>query len=170
MPKRSLPAQNSINNLGIYAIHQSSGPSETAAVDLPTPVDAQEVEYVGEMPDEEIWEEDAVMELAAEGMGDDEEERAKGGALWMMLAKGLADWEARKKAEKAESSKPNRPTFYAKNSAKTLEQNVVASLDSVPLLQIKGEFLSLCSVLSTYFLSTDMRIGLFASWMLTAKV
>ena len=40
----------------------------------------------------------------------------------MMLARGLADWEQRKKAAKAASSHPNRPTFYSKNSAKSLER------------------------------------------------
>jgi hypothetical protein len=121
LPKRSHVARNSINNLLFHQLQPSFGQSETAEVDLPSPGDDETPEYVGEMPKEEIWEEAEVMELAAEGLGVDEEERAKG-AVWMMLARGLADWEERKKAEKAESSHPNRPTFYSKNSAKTLEK------------------------------------------------
>jgi hypothetical protein len=120
MPKRSCSACSSIQNLGIHAIQQSSGTSETAEVELPAFINAEEVEYVGYMPQDEIWEDAEVLELAGDDLKDDEENRAKGGAAWMMLAKGLADWEAKKKA-----------------NINQMEQNVVASLDSVPLLQIK---------------------------------
>ena len=122
MPKRTRSACNSVQNLGIHAIHHSSGTSETAEVNIPASNDVEEVEYVGYMPHEEIWEEAEVMELAGDDLEDDEENKAKGGAVWMMLAKGLADWEEKRKAEKAESARPNRPTFYSKNSAKTLER------------------------------------------------
>jgi len=74
-----------------------------------------------------------VMELTAEGLADDEEKRAKGGAVWMVLARGLADWEQRKKAEKAASSHPNRQISLPRRAnLKGLLKNKAIFVISIP--------------------------------------
>jgi len=96
------------------AVQPASGPSATAEVNPPSPVDVDALEYVGEMPSEVIWEEEDVMELTAEGLADDEEKRAKGGAVWMVLARGLADGSRGRRLQKLQAPIPIGPPFTPK--------------------------------------------------------
>jgi len=68
MPKRSRTDRNSICNLRIHQLQPTSSPSATEGVNLPSPAGVGVLEYVVEMPSEEIWEEDDMIALAAEGL------------------------------------------------------------------------------------------------------
>lgn len=123
MPKRKLAARNSIKNLGGKAPPLPSHPSpppEASEATLEMTEDDGEEEYVGYVSDGEPWGPDEILELTNQDVNQ-EEAKAKAG-VWNMLFAGYQEWEKRKKAEKEESARPNRPRQYLKNSAKTLER------------------------------------------------
>jgi hypothetical protein len=130
MPRRKKSSLSAIQNLSHTTTHLNH--QDSLADDHPPDIQAEtgdaanveealgEVEYLGDVAGEEIWQEDAVMELIGVDLEDLEEKRAKSG--WHLLYAGLAAWEKKVREDKADSYRPNRPTKYYKNSKKTLDK------------------------------------------------